>query len=75
MQEDLECQDRKLTELLTEVEEKKQLAEKYQNLAQTKRETFEAFRLEMEDTLRNELIRQAEKGKEFVKWRPSLYGS
>ena len=63
---------------MSEVEEKKQLAEKYQTLAQTNREAFEAFRLEMEGTLRNELIRQSEKGKgirrmaSFIVWLITL---
>ena len=63
MQEDLETQDRKLGELLKEVEQKKQLADRYQALADTNREAFEAFRAEMEEALRKELQEQAEKGK------------
>lgn len=63
MQVDLETQDRKLGELLKEVELKKQLADRYQALAHTNREAFEAFRLEMERALRKELHEQSEKGK------------
>ncbi|MEM7245916.1 MAG: hypothetical protein AAF533_11265 [Acidobacteriota bacterium] len=63
MQEDLEAQDRELGKLLEEVEDKKQLADRYQALANTNREAFDAFRAEMEDALRKELRRQAENGK------------
>ena len=63
MQEDLEAQDRKLGESLKEVEQKKRLADRYQALANTNREAFEAFRAEMEEALRKELQEQAEKGK------------
>lgn len=63
MQEDLETQDRKLGELLKEVEQKKQLADRYQALANTNREVFEVFRAEMEEALRKELQEQAGKGK------------
>lgn len=63
MQDDLETQDLKLGELLKEVEQKKQLADRYQALAQTNQKAFEAFREEMEGALRKELQEQAEKGK------------
>jgi CHASE3 domain sensor protein len=63
MQQDLETQDRKLSELLKEVEQKKQLADRYQALANTNREAFDAFRAEMEDALRKELEEQAVKGR------------
>ena len=63
IQEDLETQGHKLGELLEEVEQKKQLADRYQALANTNRNAFEAFRAEMEEALRKELQEQAEKGK------------
>jgi CHASE3 domain sensor protein len=63
MQEDLETQNRKLGELLKEVEQKKQLADRYQALANTDKKAFEAIRAEMEEALRKELQEQAEKGK------------
>ncbi len=63
MQGDLETQDRTLGKLLKEVEHKKQLADRYQALANTNREAFDAFRAEMKDALRQELQEQAEKGK------------
>lgn len=63
MQEDLETQDRKLGDLLEEVEQKKQLADRYQALAHTNQRAFKAFRAEMEEALRKELRDQAEKGR------------
>ncbi len=63
MQDDLEAENRKLGELLEEVEQKKQLADRYQALAHTNREAFEAFHVEMEEALRKELQDQAEKGR------------
>lgn len=63
MQEDLEAQDRQLNELLTTIDEKKKLADRYQTLAETNKEAFEAFRIEMEDALRKELTEQANNGK------------
>ncbi|EID4382706.1 hypothetical protein K6U66_11765 [Vibrio alginolyticus] len=63
MQDDLEAQDRQLNELLTTIDEKKKLADRYQTLAETNKEAFEAFRQEMEEALRNELVEQANKGK------------
>lgn len=63
MQDDLETQHHELGELLKEVELKKRLADRYQALAHTNREAFEAFRLEMEKALRKELHEQSEKGK------------
>lgn len=63
MQDDLEAQDRKLDDLLLKVEEKKRLADRYQALAHTNREAFNAFREEMEEALRKELADQGERGR------------
>ena len=63
MQDDLEAQDRQLNELLTTIDEKKKLADRYQTLAETNQQTFEAFRQEMEEALRRELTEQANQGK------------
>jgi len=63
MQHDLETQDQKLVNLLEQVKEKKELAERYQILAETNQKEFQAFRQEMEDALRHELMEQAQKGK------------
>jgi CHASE3 domain sensor protein len=63
MQEDLDSQDRELGALVEEVAQKKQLADRYQALAHTNRQAFEAFRAEMEEALRKELQEQAQKGR------------
>lgn len=63
MQEDLEAQDKKLNSLLDTIKEKKKLADRYQTLADTNKEAFEAFRTEMEEALRKELVEQANEGK------------
>lgn len=60
---ELGSQTEQLERLLTEVEEKKRLAERYETLAKTNQEQFAAFRAEMENALRQELIVQSEKGK------------
>ena len=63
MQVDLDSQTNQLDQLLIEIEEKKQLAVRYEELAETSQEKFAAFRKEMEDALRNEIVEQSEKGK------------
>ncbi|MEZ7502377.1 hypothetical protein QO189_07820 [Psychrobacter sp. Arc29] len=63
MQEDLETQDKKLNTLLETIDEKKKLADRYQTLADTNKEAFDAFRIEMEEALRKELVEQANTGK------------
>ncbi len=63
MQKDLEAQNSELGKLIEEVEQKKQLADRYQALAQTNKQAFDAFRAEMENALRKELQEQAVKGK------------
>jgi predicted phage tail protein len=64
LQNDLEKQAVQLDELSKEIEEKKkQLADRYKVLAQTNEETFAAFKAEMEQAVRKELIAQANKGK------------
>ncbi|PSN18511.1 hypothetical protein C7271_12165 [filamentous cyanobacterium CCP5] len=49
--------------LAKEIDEKKQIAERYSVLAQTNQDTLAAFKAEMEDAVRKELSAQAEKGK------------
>ena len=56
-------QSAQLDKLLVEVEEKKRLAEKYGQLATTNQQQFAAFRSEIEEVLRKELMAQAEKGR------------
>lgn len=63
MQHELEAQDRKLGDILKEVEQKKQLADRYQALAETNQVSFQAFRAEMEEALRKELQEQTERGR------------
>ena len=65
MQENLESQNQNLDHLLTEIEEKKKLADRYETLAQTGQQEFAAFRAEMEESLRKELQEQAAKGRRF----------
>lgn len=65
MQEDLEVQDKQLSTLLETITEKKKLADRYQTLADTNKEAFDAFRLEMEEALRRELIEQTNTGKQL----------
>ena len=63
MQEDLEAQDKQLNTILDTISEKKKLADRYQTLADTNKEAFDAFRFEMEEALRKELVEQANNGK------------
>ncbi|MGP5065923.1 hypothetical protein ACTXJ2_04620 [Psychrobacter alimentarius] len=63
MQEDLEAQDEKLSTLLETISEKKKLADRYQTLADANKEALDAFRIEMEEALRKELVEQANNGK------------
>lgn len=63
MQVDLENQTNQLDLLLIEIDEKKIIAERYAELAETNQEKFAAFRAEMEDALKKELIEQSETGK------------
>jgi DNA repair ATPase RecN len=78
MQEDLEAQDLQLNELLDTIKEKKKLADRYQTLADTNKEAFDAFKIEMEEALRKELVEQAIKGKRtrqvisFILWGITL---
>jgi|SRR5208283_3668720 len=63
MQTELSAQTGHLDNLLVEIEEKKKLAERYADLAATNQQQLAAFREEMEEVLRKELIAQSEKGK------------
>lgn len=63
MQASLESQNNNLERLLAEIAEKKKLAERYEILAKTNQEEFAAFREEMEESLRKELLKQAAKGR------------
>lgn len=63
MQSELTAQTTQLDKVLLEIEEKKKLAEQYEQLAATKQEQFSAFRREMEEAIRQELVAQSENGK------------
>lgn len=63
LQSELGSQTQQLDKVLLEIEEKKQLAMKYEALAKTGQEQFAAFKYEMEAALRQELVAQSEKGK------------
>lgn len=63
LQDDLEKQANQLDLLAKEIDEKKQIAERYAILAQTNQDALAAFKVEMEETVRKELSAQAEQGK------------
>ncbi|MCU7932802.1 MAG: hypothetical protein KZQ90_18560 [Candidatus Thiodiazotropha sp. (ex Codakia rugifera)] len=63
MQVDLESQHAQLDSLLEDIEEKKRLAEKYAQLAETNEANFAALKEEMSNALREELLQQSEQGK------------
>ncbi len=63
MQEELSQQSAQLDKLLVEVEQKKQLAEQYGQLATMNQKQSAALRSELEEVLRKELLAQAEKGR------------
>jgi CHASE3 domain sensor protein len=62
MQQNLESQNQNLEHVLKEIEEKRNLAERYETLAKTNQQEFAAFREEMEESLRKELEEQTAKG-------------
>jgi len=66
MKTDLESQTAQLDKLLQEIEEKKDLAERYEQLSTTNQERWNAFRKEMEDALRKELFAHSEQGRPCV---------
>jgi DNA repair ATPase RecN len=78
LQGDLERQADQLEFLAKEIDQKKQIAERYAVLAQTNQDAFSAFKTEMEETLRKELNAQNEKGKtirrtvSFASWLIAL---
>lgn len=78
LQDELGSQTQQLDKVLKDIEEKKQLAMRYEALANTGKEQFSAFQLEMEDALRRELVTQSEKGKKarriasFIIWLVTL---
>ena len=79
MKGELDTQMSQLTLLIEEIEEKKTLADKYETLAKTNREQFDAFRSEMEEAVREELVEQANKNigmrrfVSFILWAITLF--
>jgi flagellar biosynthesis chaperone FliJ len=63
LQDELNQQAQQLDQIIRDIEEKKKQADHYEVLAKTNKEAFDAFKTEMETSLREELIAQAEKGK------------
>jgi hypothetical protein len=78
LQDELNQQAQQLDQIIRDIEEKKKQADHYDVLAKTNKEAFDAFKAEMEKTLREQLIAQAEKGKRlrqavsFVIWLVTL---
>jgi hypothetical protein len=67
IQNELEDQAAKLDFLVKEIEQKKELADRYATLAKANEEYFLAYRAEMEDAVRKELIAQSETHKNMRK--------
>lgn len=63
LQKELDKQVSQLDSLSKEITERKKDAERYEELSKAGQNTFSAFNVEMERTVRKELIEQAEKGK------------
>ena len=71
LQSELDNQARQLNQLVTEIEDKKKAAEHYTTLIETNKREFNAFKLEMEKAVRQELRAEAERGK-YVRQLVSL---
>jgi len=67
LQDELEKQAEQLDVLSQEIKDKKQVAERYETLAQADQTTLSAFKAEMEEAIRKELTAQAENGKRVRK--------
>lgn len=63
LQSEVGSKTQQLDKILTEIEEKKQLAMKYEVLAKMGQEQIAAFKSEMEGAIRQELTAQSEQGK------------
>jgi hypothetical protein len=74
LQGDLDNQAQQLDQVMKEIEEKKKVADHYSTLAETNQKAFEAFKTEMEESIRKQLQVEAKKGKKarqvvsFVLW-------
>lgn len=65
MQSELHEQSTRFDQLLSEIEEKRLIAERYSALASTNKQQFEAYKQEISDTIRAEIEAQANKGRRF----------
>lgn len=80
LQRSLEARSEQLNLIIAEVKEKKKLAERYSELAQIDQEKFAAFRAEMEEAIKEELVKQSEAGRRvrqtvsFFIWLITLVG-
>jgi predicted RNase H-like nuclease (RuvC/YqgF family) len=63
LQGELQNQAGQLDQIVREIEEKKKIADHYATLAETNQKAFEAFKEELEETLRKELRAESERGK------------
>lgn len=78
LQDELNAQAQQLDQIIRDIEEKKKQADHYAVLAKTNKDAFDAFKTEMEETLKGQLIAQAEKGKRvrqvasFIIWLITL---
>jgi hypothetical protein len=60
---DLDTQAHQLTQIITDIEQKKKAAEHYAALARTNQKAFAPMRTEMERAIREQLVAQANQGK------------
>lgn len=63
MQSELLGQASRFDQLIAEIEEKREIAERYTVLASTSKEQFEAYKQELSDTLRAEIETHSKKGR------------
>lgn len=62
LQHDLASQADELEKIAKEIEEKRSIADRYAALASANQRMVQAFRVEMEEAIREELVAQAKKG-------------
>ncbi|MFT5646799.1 MAG: hypothetical protein ACI976_001484 [Aureispira sp.] len=63
IQSELNRQDKQLTELVSDIEEKKKLAQKYNELASISENKFALFKTEMEESLKEQLELKSKEGR------------
>lgn len=73
MQGELTAQGTQLDKLLTEIEEKKNLAKHYSDLATMTKDQSSALQKQMEETIRAELVSQNKKGKELRQFVSAVF--